>query len=79
MGGRVIELQKRLMRLLELHRRGAQRKLIIIQAPLHIEVRFHPMQIALPFGTLNGLVVNLQAGTHRFKLVGGEGPTTNRR
>src|SRR5690242_16477094 len=61
MGGRVIEVQKGLMGLLKLQRRGRQRELIIIQAPLHIEMRFHPIKIAFPFGTLHRPMVNLQA------------------
>ena len=67
MGGSVVELHKRLVRLLELQRRGAQRELIVIQAPLHIEMRFHPIQIAFPFGTLHRLMINLQAGADRFE------------
>jgi hypothetical protein len=63
------------MRLLELHRCGAQRELIVIQAPLHIAMRFHPIQIAFPFGTLHRVVINLQTGADRLKLVGGEGAT----
>ena len=57
MGSGVVELHKRLVGLLELHRRGAQRELIVIQAPLHVEMRFHPIQIAFPFGTHNRLVI----------------------
>ena len=41
-------------------------------------MRFHPIQIAFPFGTLHRLVVNLQAGADRFELIGGEGPTAVR-
>jgi hypothetical protein len=67
MGGGVVDLHKHLVGLLELQRRGAQRELIVIQAPLHIEMRFHPIQIAFPFGALNRLVINLQAGADRFK------------
>jgi hypothetical protein len=36
---------------------------------------FHPLEIAFPFGTLHRLVLDLQAGADRFKLVGGAGAT----
>ena len=36
------------------------------------------MQIAVPCGTLNRLVVNLPARAHRFEFIGGKGPTTVR-
>jgi hypothetical protein len=38
MGGRVVEFHKRLVRLLELHGRGRQRKLVVIEPPLDVEI-----------------------------------------
>jgi hypothetical protein len=38
MGGRVVEFHKRLVRLLELHGCGRQRKLVVIEPPLDVEM-----------------------------------------
>jgi hypothetical protein len=59
MGRGVIECHKRLVGLLKLCWGGGQRELVVVQPSLHIEVRFHPIQIAFTFGTLNELMVNL--------------------
>jgi hypothetical protein len=38
MGGRVVEFHKRLVCLFELHGRGRQRELVVIEAPLDVEM-----------------------------------------
>jgi hypothetical protein len=55
-----------------------QRELVIIQPPLDVEVRFDQVLVALALGALNGLMLELQPGTNRLKLVGGVGPATVR-
>ena len=50
-----------------------QRKLVVIQAPLDVEVRFHEVHVALTLGAHNGLVVNAQTRTDAFKGLGDEG------
>ena len=75
---RIIGFDKGLGDPLELPWRGRSGELVVEQAALDVEMRFHPIEIAFPFGTLHRLVVNLQAHAHRFKLVGGEGPTAVR-
>jgi len=67
MRGRVIGLHKGLMHLFELQRGGGQGELIIVQAPLHIEVGFHQIFVALALGTEQGVGLNLQSlqdGSH---------------
>ena len=56
----------------ELHS-GRSRELKILQASLHIEGRSYAVQIALPLGALAGLMLNLQAVTHGFKVIGDVG------
>src|SRR5215471_7795193 len=52
---------------------GAQRALLVIEAPLHSQRGLQPMARACPWGTLPGLGLDRQAGADRFKRVGGEG------
>jgi hypothetical protein len=65
----IVGVDERLMALLELRRRAGQGKLVVIQPPLDVEMRLHQVLIALAFGALNRLMVNLQAATDRFKVV----------
>src|SRR5712664_763485 len=75
-GGGVVELQKVLMGLLELQQRLRQGKLIVIQAPLDVEMCLHQVHVALALGAHNRVVVNAQTRTDPFKGVGDEGSPT---
>jgi hypothetical protein len=74
-GSRIVRLDEGLMGLCQLPRVLTQGKLVVVEAPLHIEVRFHQVHIAFPLGTHNGGVVNLQPGTDGFKLLSDVSPT----
>jgi len=58
MGGGVVELEKVLVGLLELQRCACQRELVIIQAPLNIEMTLHEIHVAFALGTGNRLMVH---------------------
>jgi len=70
---RVGEVHTRLGGRLALQGGGAQRALLVIEAPLHSQRGLQPMARACPWGTLPGLGLDRQAGADRFKRVGGEG------
>jgi hypothetical protein len=59
MGGGVIELDEGLMAPLQLGRRAGEGELIVLQAPLDIEVCFHPVEVAFTLRTDDGLMPDL--------------------
>jgi hypothetical protein len=72
----VVEPDERLMGLFQLGRCVAQRKLVVVQASLNVEMRLHQIHVTFALGTDNGLMVNLQARTDRFELIGDIGSAT---
>jgi hypothetical protein len=78
MGGGVVGLDEGLMPLLQLQGCGGQGQLIVVQAPLDVEVGFHEVLIALALRADDGLVPELQPSADRFNVGGGVGPATIR-
>jgi len=78
MGRRIVGLEEGPMHPFELHGALGQRELVVVQTPLHIEMRLHDVQPAFTLGAHNGDVLNRQAGAHRFELVGDIRPTAVR-
>jgi hypothetical protein len=74
MRGRIVGLDEGLMTLVSRHRRPGERELVVVQPPLDVEVGFDQIVRALPCGTLDGLVRELQADTGLLEHVGGIGP-----
>ena len=68
----VIEVEKRLVGLFEFRRRLGQGELIIVQPTLHVEMRFHPVEVTLALGADNRVMRDAQATADRLKLVGGK-------
>src|SRR6266487_5440865 len=73
---RVIRLDERLMALLELRRRAGEGELIVVEAPLDVEMGLHEVLIALALSALNRLMLNLQSAADGLKVVRGVGPAT---
>src|SRR5512132_2277000 len=69
MGGGVVGLHERLMALLEFRRRAGQGELVVVQSALNIKMCFHQVLIALAFGALDRLMLNLQPTTDGLKVV----------
>jgi hypothetical protein len=76
MGRGVVGLEEGLMALLECRRHAGQRELVVVEPPLNVEVRFHPVQVAFALRAYNSFMADLQPGTDRLKLVGGIGAAT---
>jgi hypothetical protein len=74
MGGSVIRLDEGPVSLLELRRGAGEGELIVVEAPLNVKMGLHEVLIALAFGALDRLVLNLQPRTDRFEVIGGVGP-----
>ena len=55
---RIIGFDKGLLEPFELPWRGGSRALVVAQAALDIDVRFHPMQVAFAVRTFHGLVID---------------------
>jgi hypothetical protein len=68
MRGGVLEFDKALVGLLELQRCLRQSALVVIDAPLDIAMGLQEVHVTVALGAHNGLVVNTQAVTDRFKL-----------
>ena len=66
----IVESDERLMGLCQLGRCVAERKLVVVQASLNVEMRLHQIHVTFALGADNGLVVNLQAPTDRFERMG---------
>ncbi len=58
MRGRILGLDKGLMDPLEHLGRGREGELVVKQATLDIQVRFHPIQVAFAFGALHGFMID---------------------
>jgi hypothetical protein len=78
MGGGVVGDHEGVVCLLERRRGRGQRELVIIEAPLDVEMGLHEILIALALGALDRLMVDLQPGQHRLKGPGGECPAAIR-
>ena len=74
----VVEPDERLVGLFQLGRCVAQRKLVVVQASLNVEMRLHQIHVTLALGAENGLVVNFQTRTDHFELIGDIGSATIR-
>ena len=74
MRGGIVELDKVLVSPLEFPWRPRRGKLIVIQPSLDVKMGLHQIHIAFALRTDNGLVINLQACTDRFKILGDIGP-----
>jgi hypothetical protein len=67
MGRGVVGLDERLMALLEWRRPAGSGKLVVRQPPLNVDMRLHPIQIALARRADEGLRLDLSPGTDRLK------------
>src|SRR5215475_15721893 len=63
----VREVHEGLMALFQVAGTGGERKLIVIEPSLNIEVRLDPIEITLALGTHDRLMVNLEPPTDGFK------------
>jgi hypothetical protein len=68
MGRRSVRLDEDLMHLLQRRRRAGQGELIVVPAPLDVEVGFREVLVTLPLGADDGLMPDLQPGADRFKI-----------
>jgi hypothetical protein len=78
MRGRMIGLDEGLMVLVQCSRRASQRELLVIEPPLNLNMRFHPVQVAFPLRTHDRHRLDLEPPADRFKRVRGIGPATIR-
>jgi hypothetical protein len=67
----IVGLDEGLMPLLQFGWGASEGELIVVQPPLDIEVGLDQVLIALPLGTLDGLMGELQPGTDLLKCLGG--------
>jgi hypothetical protein len=64
----VVRLDERLVVLLKRRRGAGEGELIVVEAPLDVEMRLHQVLIALALGADEGLMLDLQPRTHGFKV-----------
>jgi hypothetical protein len=75
-GRRIVRLDEDLMHMLQRRQRAGQGELIVVQAPLDVEVGFHEVLVTPPLGADDSLMPHLQPGADRFKIVGRIGAPT---
>ena len=78
MGGRLIELADGLRALCQVARGAGSRHLIVLEAPLHMQMRLDPVQLAFSLGPDQRLMVDLEPSTDGFKRVRRRGPAALR-
>jgi len=66
---RIIGVDEGLMALFQLPGSAGERKLIVIEPPLDIEMRLDPVQIAFTLRTHDGLMLDLEPPADSFKRV----------